>query len=154
MYLVYFELYFHIKNLSVHLSCTSLPTYCIPILLPLVHAQRIVHLSNHSTTNSKIEKLPLKERFCGQACIQDWCEVSLPPLQRGEPTPLISPSRRSGKNILIALGCLGWASIFSNKPDGLTFFLSPLFAPAAFMPSSIFSKTLGTPTNLAMIWST
>ena len=36
----------------------------------------------------------------------------------------------------------------------LTLFLSPLFAPAAFMPSSIFSKTLGTPTNLAMIWST
>ena len=29
-----------------------------------------------------------------------------------------------------------------------TFFLSPLFAPAAFIPSSIFSKTLGTPTNL------
>ena len=32
----------------------------------------------------------------------------------------------------------------------VTFFLRPLFAPAAFIPSSIFSKTLGTPTNLAM----
>ena len=97
---------------------------------------------------------PWKGSACERVCIQDLCAVC-PPLQPcGGPMLPISPSLPADeieyeKKLFFKYCQLIWNHILLQT-DFLTFFLSPLFAPAAFMPSSIFSKTRGTPTNLNM----
>ena len=98
---------------------------------------------------SPIYPPPWKGSACERVCIQDLCAVC-PPLQPcGGPMLPISPSLPADEIEYDFFSSS--SSVIKNEITSfLTFFLSPLFAPAAFMPSSIFSKTRGTPTNLNM----